>query len=112
MLVRNERGFTLVEMLLSVSIWLMLCATLLPQLLIIMSERRNTEIFNVGRQLLSEELDKEYNGEDSNLDKIVLNGVTYQFSKNANDELQVLELCISWEDKLSKTYERCGYINE
>lgn len=111
MLVRNKRGFTLVEMLLAVSIWLMLCATLLPQLLLIMTERKNTEIYSRGRQLLSEELNKEYNGDESNLDRVIKNGVTYLFSKTFNEELQKWELCITWEDKLSKTYERCGYLN-
>ncbi|RFB10563.1 type II secretion system protein [Bacillus sp. HNG] len=110
MLVRDKRGFTMVEMLLSVSIWFMLCVTLLPQLMLIITERKNTEIFNIGTQLLSEELQKEYNGEPS-LNHLVKYGVTYTFSKKFNEVLQKSELCVTWEDKLSKTYERCGYLN-
>lgn len=110
MLVKDKRGFTMVEMLLSVSIWFLLCVTLLPQQMLIMTERRNTEIFNMGNQLLSEELQKEYNGE-SILNNVVKDGVTYKFAKKFNEELQKWELCVTWEDKLSKTYERCGYIN-
>ncbi|MCC3356742.1 type II secretion system protein [Bacillus sp. REN16] len=110
MLLKNERGFTLVEMLLSVSIWFMLCVTLLPQLMLIITERRNTDIYNIGTQLLSEELQKEYNG-DSSVMNIVKDGVSYNFQKSFNGELQKWELCVNWEDKLSKTYERCGYIN-
>lgn len=111
MLVKDKRGFTMVEMLLSVSIWLMLCATLLPQLMLIITERRNTEIYNMGNQLLSEELQKEFNGEPLNIVSTEKNGVTYKFSKSYNERLQKWELCVTWEDKLSKTYERCGYIN-
>ncbi|MEH7238476.1 type II secretion system protein [Bacillus sp. JJ1562] len=110
MLVKDKRGFTMVEMLLSVSIWFLLCVTLLPQLMLIMTERRNTEIFNMGNQLLSEELQNEYNGA-STLNNVVKDGITYKFTKNFNEELQKWELCVTWEDKLSKTYERCGYVN-
>ncbi|MEH7384952.1 prepilin-type N-terminal cleavage/methylation domain-containing protein [Bacillus sp. JJ1521] len=110
MFLRDKRGFTMVEMLLSVSIWFMLCVTLLPQLMLIITERRNTEIFNMGNQLLSEKLQEEYNGE-SILNHVVKDGVTYTFSKNLNEELQKWEVCVTWEDKLSKTYERCGYVN-
>ncbi|MEH7224578.1 type II secretion system protein [Bacillus sp. JJ1566] len=110
MLLKDKRGFTMLEMLLSVSIWLMLCVTLLPQLMLIMTERRNTDIFNMGSQLLSEELQKEYNGE-STLNNVEKDGVTYKFSKSFNEGLQKWELCVNWEDKLSKTYERCGYVN-
>ncbi|WP_010678103.1 competence type IV pilus minor pilin ComGE [Bacillus timonensis] len=111
MLVKDKRGFTMVEMLLSVSIWLMLCATLLPQFMFIMTERRNIDLRNMGNQLLTEELQKEFNGEASNLGSTVKNGVTYQFSKTYNEGLQGWQLCVSWQDKLTKTYERCGYIN-
>ncbi|MEH7380011.1 type II secretion system protein [Bacillus sp. JJ1533] len=110
MLVRDKRGFTLVEMLLSISIWLMLCVTLLPQLMIIMTERRNAEIYSMGTQLLSEELQKEYNGE-ATLDYVNEDGVTYKISKNLNEDLKKWELCVTWEDRLSKKYERCGYVN-
>ncbi len=75
-------------------------------------ERRNTEIFNNGNQLLSEELQKAYNGDVLILnDTVERDGVTYKFSKEYNDELEKWKLCISWEDKLSKSIERCGYIN-
>lgn len=110
MLVKDKRGFSMVEMLLSVSIWLMLCVTLLPQLMFIITERRNTEIFNVGTQLLSEELQKEYNGESS-INHLEKYGVTYKFAKNYNEKIQKWELCVTWEDKLSKTKERCGFLN-
>ncbi|THE15484.1 type II secretion system protein [Bacillus timonensis] len=110
MLVKDKRGFTMVEMLLSVSIWLMLCVTLLPQLMFIMTERRNTEIFNIGTQLLSEELQKGYNGESA-INHLVKYGVTYKFTKNYNETFQKSELCVTWEDKLSRTYERCGFLN-
>lgn len=110
MLVRNKQGFTMVEMLLSVSIWFLLCVTLLPQLMLIITERRNTEIFNMGNQLLSEKLQEEYSGESA-LEHMVKDGVTYKFSKQFNEELNKWELCVMWEDKRSKTYERCGYVN-
>ncbi|WP_084795407.1 type II secretion system protein [Bacillus sinesaloumensis] len=112
MLLRDKRGFTLVEMLLSVSIWLMLCATLLPQLMILVTERKNTDILNMGNQLLAEELQKGFNGEPSQATTEVIDGVTYQFFKSYNVMLDKWELCVAWEDKLSKRYERCGYSNE
>ncbi len=64
----------------------------------------------MGNQLLSEKLQEEYNGE-STLNQVVKDGVTYTFSKNFNEKLYKWELCVTWENKLSKTYERCGYVN-
>lgn len=111
MLVRDKRGFTMVEMLLSVTIWLMLCVTLLPHLMVIIAERKNNDLLNMGNQLLAEELQKEFNGETSSLKPIAKGGVTYQFTRSLNEELQKWQLCVTWEDKLGKSYERCGYTN-
>ncbi|MFT4412613.1 prepilin-type N-terminal cleavage/methylation domain-containing protein [Fredinandcohnia humi] len=112
MLLSCRRGFTMIEMLLSVSIWILLTTTLLPPFMMILLERKNGEILQSGNHFLSEKLQEAYHGSAENgEDSIVFrNGTTFHFTRSFNEELQKWELCVAWVDMQSRNNKRCGYV--
>lgn len=114
MSLKCEKGYTMLEMLLSVSVWLLLCTTLLPQFIVVVAERKNIEILTTGNQLLSEELQTAFQGGVEEYDNKVLekDGTRYWFTKEYHDESNMWVMCNLWDDKLGRKVERCGYVSE
>ncbi|MFS0861537.1 hypothetical protein AB3M96_02400 [Fredinandcohnia sp. 179-A 10B2 NHS] len=104
----------MLEMLLAVSVWLLLCTILLPQFIVVLAERNNIEILTIGNQLLSEELQAAFQGGVDKYDSKVLEkgGTRYWLTREYNAESNMWEVCNSWEDKLGRKVERCGYVSE
>jgi competence protein ComGE len=76
---RNEQGFFLLELLLSLSAWFMLCFFLLPSLMDMRAQTMMTEVHQKAVQLMYEELQAKLLGETSYADYSVYNsGVEYQ----------------------------------
>lgn len=74
----NDKGFTLIEMLVSLSILLMISIYIIPSLLEVLTERKNLSIRNEGNLLLVEQINNYYLcGEFEKT--IELNGVEYMF---------------------------------
>lgn len=111
MFLKCEKGFTLIEMLLALTIWLMLCTMLLPKLMFVLVERKNIEIMNTGNIILNEELTHIFQDEWIGIgdEMIVKENITYHIAREFNDEIEQWELCLSWKDKRNRHVERCGY---
>jgi hypothetical protein len=110
-MLRNcERGFSLLEVLVSFSIWMILLLTLVPSYVLLKHERANILLINTGNQLVYEEVMKNKNGVGLKGKKIVeVNGTSYVVDWGAQGESTV---CVRWEDKRKREIERCGYTNQ
>ncbi|WP_044747835.1 competence type IV pilus minor pilin ComGE [Bacillus alveayuensis] len=104
---KNCKGFTLVELLVSLGIWLLVSILLLPSFVQILLERKNEELKITAQQILKEEL--RIHHLTSLHDKTIQhNNVMYtirwEFVENG-----VVKACIFWKDYTGRSVERCGY---
>ncbi|MGX1983065.1 competence protein ComGE [Thermolongibacillus altinsuensis] len=93
-------GFTMVELLVSLSIWFILISLLLPHWTIVALERENKKQESIARQVFYEQMirtDFIYSKE------VIRQGRTFLVSFTGN------ELCVRWTDLLERQKERCGY---
>jgi competence protein ComGE len=101
---KNCNGFTLIEMLVSLGIWLLVATILLPSFIQISLERKNEELKSTAQQILNEELrmttlhDKTIRRND------VLYTIRWEFAENG-----IMKACIHWQDYTERIVERCGY---
>ncbi|MBA2869911.1 competence protein ComGE [Anoxybacillus calidus] len=104
---KNCNGFTLIEMLVSLGIWLLVATILLPSFIQISLERKNEELKSIAQQILNEELrmydlttlhDKTIRRND------VLYTIRWEFTENGT-----MKACIRWQDYTKRAVERCGY---
>ncbi|MBE4907949.1 type II secretion system protein [Bacillus luteolus] len=110
MLRKCERGFSLLEVLVSFSVWLLLFTTLIPSFVLVKQERANILFVNTANQLIFEELMAIKNNSGVKENKTVSrNGISYTLEWSAVDETKV---CVRWEDKRKRPEERCGYTNQ
>ncbi len=110
MLRKCERGFSLLEVLVSFSIWLLLLTTLIPSFVLVKQERANILFVNTANQLIFEELMAIKNGLRVKENKAISsNGIHYTLEWSSEDETKV---CVRWEDKRKRPEERCGYTNK
>lgn len=97
----NERGFTLIEMLVSLSILLMISTMIIPTLMEVMTERKNLAIRNEGNLLLLEQINR-YNS-DKNFNNIIeKDGVIFTFY------LEDKQLIVKWMNRDNQE-ELCSY---
>ncbi|MCH1624914.1 type II secretion system protein [Ferdinandcohnia quinoae] len=111
MLLKCKKGFTLLEMLIALTIWLLLCTVFLPKLTVILIERKNIEIMNTGNKILSEELAQAFQDTwfEVGEEVIVKENYSYVLMRELNENIQKWEVCVSWTDKRNRIVERCGY---
>ncbi|MDF0727788.1 type II secretion system protein [Cytobacillus sp. S13-E01] len=110
MLKKCERGITMLEVLVSFSIWLLLILTLVPSLILLKQERDNIQTLNNGNQLLYEELIS-YK-EDRSLKQnstIIRGGTSFILTWDFTSDTSIVTACVSWEDKRNRMIKRCGY---
>lgn len=112
MLWNCNKGLTLIEVICTLSIWLLLCSSLLPHLMTIIIERKNAEIQQIGNSILSDELQLMFHTEVLlPTEKFVTrNNITYIITVKKENGSQLREVCISWSDKLERNREKCGYV--
>lgn len=97
----NERGFTLIEMLVSLSILLMISTMIIPTLMDVMTERKNLAIRNEGNVLLLEQMN-EYYSDGTFKNEIDKDGVNYIFY------LEDKQLVVKWMNRDNQE-ELCSY---
>ncbi|RAK22370.1 competence protein ComGE [Anoxybacillus vitaminiphilus] len=104
---KNCNGFTLIEMLVSLGIWLLVSILLLPSFVQISLERKNEELKMTAQQILKEELHIRHltSLHDKTIQRNnVLYTVHWEFVENG-----VVKVCIHWQDYTERVVERCGY---
>ncbi|MBD8071334.1 type II secretion system protein [Bacillus sp. PS06] len=108
MLRKCDKGYILIEMLVSINILFVLCLSLLPNYFLVKNERRNLENINEANQLLHEELLHVILENSRRVDKtLVVEDMVYQLKWDK----ELNELCINWENKVQRNNKRCGYAN-
>lgn len=109
MLQNCEKGFTILEVLVSFSIWLLLFITLVPSYVLVKQERSNILLLNTANQLVYEEFMEIKNGSGVRENKVTeRNGITY----NIDWSFDGGTVCVRWEDRRKRSEERCGYTNQ
>lgn len=88
----NDRGFSLIEMLVSLSILLMISTYIIPTLMEILTERKDLIIQNEGEILLLEQINT-YQTNGYFKKEIELNGIVYTFTMLNN------EMIVSWVNR-------------
>jgi competence protein ComGE len=109
-MLRSTRGFFLLELLLSLSAWLMLSLFLLPLLIELREQSRQLEWESKARQLMYEELQTKLisNKTFSNYTSI-LNGVEYKITWKDTGAADQKEVCVRIEkNSLQPETEICG----
>lgn len=79
----SEKGFTLLEMLVSLSIFLMISIFIIPSLIQVLIDRENLIIRNEGNVLLIEQLNH-YNTIGTYKENVSTEGIDYYFYINNN----------------------------
>jgi competence protein ComGE len=105
---KKYNGFTFVEMLVSLGIWLFLALMLLPSFTQVLVERKNEALKSMAYQLLNEELqtvDLSIQGEKA----IKRNQIVYTIRWNLEED-ELVKACISWHDYFERFVERCRYV--
>jgi competence protein ComGE len=109
-MLRSTKGFFLLELLLSLSAWLMLSLFLLPLLIELRDQSRQLERESKARQLMYEELQTKLisNKTFSNYTSI-LNGVEYKITWKDTGAADQKEVCVRIEkNSLQPETEICG----
>jgi competence protein ComGE len=105
---KKYNGFTFVEMLVSLGIWLFLALMLLPSFTQVLVERKNEALKGMAHRLLNEELqtvDLSIQGEKA----IKRNQIVYTIRWNLEED-ELVKACISWYDYSERFVERCRYV--
>ncbi|HZG60497.1 MAG TPA: competence type IV pilus minor pilin ComGE [Anoxybacillus sp.] len=104
---KNCNGFTLIEMLVSLGIWLLVATILLPSFIQISLERKNEELKSTAQQILNEEL-RMYDFTTLHDKTIRRNDILYTI-RWESAENGIMKACIHWQDYTERVVERCGY---
>ncbi|OIK11764.1 hypothetical protein BIV60_17760 [Bacillus sp. MUM 116] len=112
MLKKNNgyNGFFLLELLLSLSAWFMMCLFFIPIIVDLNSQSKKLEIDKMAKQLLFQELEaKIIEGKLENNYSVVQAGIKYKISWRDSAISGVKEVCVNVEENafVSKT-EICG----
>lgn len=106
-----NRGFTLVEVIISLSMLLVVCGLLLPPYVHLRREGENTEMMYQGNRILYEEILRYHNGGELNQEAktVIKNGISYQLSWEVQAPPYKHKVCITWNNIREKHMKRCGY---
>jgi competence protein ComGE len=97
-------------MIVSLGIWLMIGAVLLPSFIQISLERKNTELKRMAQQILNEEL-RTYDFAAKENNTIERNHVIYTIHWEFEED-GIVKACVRWQDYTERLVERCGYTKE
>lgn len=111
-MLRNTKGFFLLEMLLSLSAWLMLSLFCLPLLIELRNQSRHVGLESKARQLMYEELQtKLINNKTFSNYSSILNGVEYQIIWKDTGAVGQKEVCVRIEqNSFMPETEICGLL--
>lgn len=105
-----NRGYILVEMLVSLSILFTICFFMVPNYLLIMNERKSMELVNIANTFLMEELHAYmFEGREKENKMMIQLDTEFHLVWRYNDKIQLDEACISWRDQRNRERKRCGY---
>lgn len=105
-MLRRNNGYFLVELLLSLSTWILVTGCLLPLLLHLYYLTDLLQLENTANHLLFDELESNLVGNAFIGNKtILLNGT--QFAINWNDDAQPAEVCVEYNDIYSNFQKIC-----
>jgi prepilin-type N-terminal cleavage/methylation domain-containing protein len=97
----NERGFTLIEMLLSISVLFMLSSIIVPPLMKIFTERKNMYLENAALQFLMEQRHYYFYDSTNMTNELEIEGVKIML--NINNK----KICSTWMNKSNKEEQLC-----
>jgi len=104
---KKYSGFTFVELIAAITIWVVLTSLVLPSFIQISLERKNETLKSTANQIMNEELLLN-NGSKTEGKQVTRNGYAYsvywQSVEGGN-----LKVCIRWHDHVGRLTERCGY---
>lgn len=111
-MLKSTRGFFLLELLLSLSAWLMLSLFFLPLLIDLREQSLQLELESKARQLMYEELQsKLINNKTFSNYTSILNGVEYQIIWKDTGAGNQKEVCVRIEKKsFVPEIEICGFL--
>ncbi|MFS1517940.1 competence type IV pilus minor pilin ComGE [Bacillus sp. SM2101] len=108
---KNCNGFSMIELLISLSIWLLLLLILLPPLTHIVQERKNIQLINTANHIVSNRL-QIYHTESYFIDEQI-EVSNYKFTVAWEDANELLaKVCVSYTDFRKEEKKRCGYTNK
>jgi competence protein ComGE len=106
---RKFNGFTLLETLVALNIWLFLIVSLLPQLIHLEKERYNLTLMATANQVLQEELTHYlYDSASVTFRDVVKDNKYYAISWEEMDT-NMIKICVAWKDDVDRDKEKCGY---
>nr|WP_214480245.1 hypothetical protein [Bacillus sp. SM2101] len=101
----------MIELLISLSIWLLLLLILLPPLTHIVQERKNIQLINTANHIVSNRL-QIYHTESYFIDEQI-EVSNYKFTVAWEDANELLaKVCVSYTDFRKEEKKRCGYTNK
>jgi competence protein ComGE len=111
-MLRNTRGFFLLDLLLSLSAWLMMSLVFLPILIDLRDQSRQVQLESKARQLMYEELQtKLINNKTFSNYTSILNGVVYQINWKDSGTADQKEVCVRIEkNSFLPEVEICGFL--
>ena len=103
---RKNDGFFLVELLLSLSTWLIALGFLLPYIIQVTNQSEGLELEKTATHILYDELEKmKVDGSTGSNKSVTRNGVIYEVEKRTSET--VVEVCISYQDSSQTDCEKC-----
>jgi competence protein ComGE len=111
-MLKNCKGYTLLEMLVAFSLLFLLLTHALPLYIHIKQERKNVEMDKSAVKLLHQAiLAYKYDGLSPDSSTNTQQGTVYEIDWNEGVS-GFLEACISWENQTKRRQKRCDYIRK
>ncbi|GHH96984.1 hypothetical protein [Neobacillus kokaensis] len=109
-MLRNNEGFFLLELLLSLSAMFMLCIYFIPLLMDLRAQSSALELEKTARQIMYEEMQAKLNDSKGFGDKnFIQNNILYQIQWSDSEEGGLKEVCVSVTKNTSHSQiEICG----
>lgn len=108
---RNDNGFTLIEVLAALAILMMTTATAVPVLIQVYQERQAIREEQQAFEALSNHIQLVLLGEEAPVDQTIeRNGLSYEIIWHDANQESTAKACISWTGSHERRVERCGFV--
>lgn len=105
-MLRNCKGFSLAETLTALSIWSFLMVMIIPQMMLLVQERKNIEQINIAYKMIHEKTQQVvFNNVEKENELIQMNGINYEL--NWRGESNYSKGCITWINHYEQKKEVC-----